>query len=44
MATEENGRSAEASMSATAPAPKTFAPSRNDVLSNLAFFFGDPGA
>lgn len=24
------------------PAPKTFAPSREDVLSTLAFFFGDP--
>jgi hypothetical protein len=24
------------------PAPKTMAPSRDDVLSNLAFFFGDP--
>jgi len=22
--------------------PKTFAPSREDVLSSLAFFFGDP--
>ena len=30
--------------SAQVPAPKTFAPSRDDVLSNLAFFFGDPGA
>lgn len=29
-------------MSAMLPAPKTFAPSRDDVLSNLAFFFGDP--
>lgn len=29
-------------MSAQMPAPKTFAPSREDVLSNLAFFFGDP--
>ena len=25
------------------PAPKTFAPSREDVLSTLGFFFGDPG-
>lgn len=33
----------EAQMSAQLPAPKTFAPSRDDVLSNLAFFFGDPG-
>jgi hypothetical protein len=33
---------AEAQMSAQLPAPKTFAPSRDDVLSNLAFFFGDP--
>ena len=24
------------------PATKTFAPSREDVLSTLAFFFGDP--
>ena len=24
------------------PAPRTIAPSRDDVLSNLAFFFGDP--
>ena len=24
------------------PAAKTFAPSRDDVLSSLAFFFGDP--
>ena len=24
------------------PAPKTFAPSREDVLSTLGFFFGDP--
>ena len=24
------------------PAPRTFAPSREDVLSNLGFFFGDP--
>ena len=24
------------------PAPRTIAPSREDVLSNLAFFFGDP--
>ena len=24
------------------PAPKTFAPSREDVLSTLSFFFGDP--
>ncbi len=36
-------RSAEHQMSAQLPAPKTFAPSREDVLSNLAFFFGDPG-
>lgn len=35
-------RSAEHAMSAQMPAPKTFAPSREDVLSNLAFFFGDP--
>ena len=24
------------------PAPRTIAPSREDVLSNLAFFFGEP--
>tara|TARA_B100001057_G_scaffold484387_1_gene562409 strand:- start:1569 stop:1790 length:222 start_codon:yes stop_codon:yes gene_type:complete len=24
------------------PAPRTIAPSREDVLSNLSFFFGDP--
>ncbi len=35
-------RSAEHQMAAQLPAPKTFAPSREDVLSNLAFFFGDP--
>ena len=29
-------------MSKSLPAPKTFAPSREDILSNLAFFFGDP--
>ena len=27
---------------ANEPQPRTFAPSREDVLSNLAFFFGDP--
>ena len=36
------GLSAEHAMSKQLPAPKTFAPSREDVLSNLAFFFGDP--
>lgn len=30
-------------LSANIPAPKTFAPSREDVLSTLGFFFGDPG-
>ena len=39
-----NGISAEHQLSKQLPAPKTFAPSRDDVLSNLAFFFGDPGA
>lgn len=29
-------------VSSTIPAPRTFAPSREDVLSNLGFFFGDP--
>ena len=29
-------------MSRQLPAPKTFAPSREDVLSSLAFYFGDP--
>ena len=33
---------AEADMSRALPAPATFAPSRKDVLSSLAFFFGDP--
>ena len=28
--------------SSSLPAPKTFAPSREDVLSTLGFFFGDP--
>jgi hypothetical protein len=28
--------------SAQSPAPRTFAPSREDVLSTLGFFFGDP--
>ena len=36
------GLSAEHMMSKSLPAPKTFAPSREDILSNLAFFFGDP--
>lgn len=31
-----------ADMSKHLPAPKTFAPSREDVLSTLGFFFGDP--
>jgi len=31
-----------ADMSSNLPAPKTFAPSREDVLSTLGFFFGDP--
>jgi hypothetical protein len=35
--------SAEQQLSANLPAPKTFAPSREDVLSTLGFFFGDPG-
>lgn len=26
------------------PAPRLFAPSKDDVLSNLAFFFGDPAS
>ena len=34
--------SAEQTLSANLPAPKTFAPSREDVLSTLGFFFGDP--
>jgi hypothetical protein len=34
--------SADQTLSAHLPAPKTFAPSREDVLSTLAFFFGDP--
>ena len=31
-----------ADMSKQLPAPKTFAPSREDVISTLGFFFGDP--
>jgi len=27
---------------AAAPQPATFAPSREDILSTLSFFFGDP--
>ena len=42
MAGIAGGLSAEHAMSKSLPAPKTFAPSREDVLSNLAFFFGDP--
>lgn len=34
--------SADATMARHLPAPKTFAPSRDDVLSTLGFFFGDP--
>tara|TARA_Y100000768_G_scaffold169695_3_gene127042 strand:- start:1474 stop:1824 length:351 start_codon:yes stop_codon:yes gene_type:complete len=34
--------SADQTLTANLPAPKTFAPSREDVLSTLAFFFGDP--
>lgn len=33
---------ADPTLSANLPAPKTFAPSREDVLSTLGFFFGDP--
>jgi hypothetical protein len=33
---------ADSTLSANLPAPKTFAPSREDVLSTLGFFFGDP--
>ena len=29
-------------MTTTAPAPRLMAPSRDDVLSNLSFFFGEP--
>lgn len=36
------GGTAESLMSRQLPAPKTFAPSREDVLSSLSFFFGDP--
>ena len=31
-----------AALSTNLPQPKTFAPSREDVLSTLGFFFGDP--
>ena len=34
--------SANAQLSQSLPAAKTFAPSREDVLSTLSFFFGDP--
>jgi len=37
-----DNRTYEQKMAAELPAPKTFAPSRDDVLANLAFFFGDP--
>lgn len=33
---------ADQQRAASNPAPRTIAPSREDVLSNLAFFFGDP--
>lgn len=33
---------ADTQRAAQLPAPRTIAPSREDVLSNLAFFFGDP--
>lgn len=33
---------ADMNLTRSLPAPKTFAPSREDVLSTLAFFFGDP--
>lgn len=33
---------ADTNLTRSLPAPKTFAPSREDVLSTLAFFFGDP--
>ena len=33
---------ADQQLSTHLPAPKTFAPSREDVLSTLSFFFGDP--
>ena len=36
--------SAESDMARFAPAASTFAPSRKDVLSSLAFFFGDPAS
>ena len=35
---------AESNMAKHLPAPSTFAPSRNDVLSSLSFFFGDPAS
>jgi hypothetical protein len=34
--------SVDSMMARQLPAPKTFAPSREDVLSSLAFYFGDP--
>tara|TARA_Y100000389_G_C17357150_1_gene461739 strand:+ start:179 stop:370 length:192 start_codon:yes stop_codon:yes gene_type:complete len=36
--------SASQEFAKTLPAPKTFAPSREDILSTLAFFFGDPAS
>lgn len=34
--------SVDSMMARQLPAPKTFAPSREDVLTSLAFYFGDP--
>lgn len=37
-----NPNAADTNRAKELPAPRTIAPSREDVLSNLAFFFGDP--
>ena len=34
----------QAGMQAAMPQARTFAPSREDILSTLAFFFGDPAS
>jgi len=38
----DGGLAADQNRAKQLPAPRTIAPSREDVLSNLAFFFGDP--
>ena len=41
-ANQANAQQAAQTRAAQLPAPRTIAASRDDVLSNLAFFFGDP--